>query len=218
MGSRLLLQPAVLLFVSWSFASGVGQLSAQEATPAKSVSIPEVTPSKSKKPAHIEGGIVTRPGYRLASGDVIDIVVWKEPDASVGGMMIRADGKISIPFLKEVKAAGFTPTELEDLLTKDLAKYVKDPEVTVLVKQVTSEKLYILGAVRKPGTFVLQGPMTVLQALSEAGGPTDFAKKKKIYILRNNQKIAFNYAEVIKGLNMDQNIQVFPGDTIVVPQ
>jgi polysaccharide export outer membrane protein len=178
---------------------------------------PTVKTKPTRAPSR-EGGIVTRPGYRLASGDVIDILVWKEPDASVNGMMVRGDGNISVPFLKEFKAAGLTPTELEEALTKGLSKYVKDAEVTVLVKQVTSEKIFVLGAVRKPGTIVLQGPMTVLQAISEAGGPTDFAKKKKVYILRASQKIAFSYADVIKGLNMEQNIQVFPGDTIVVPQ
>ncbi len=158
-----------------------------------------------------------RQGYKIGSGDVIDVLVWKEPDASAGGMVVRADGKVSMPFLKEVQVAGFTPAELEIKLKEDLGKFIQDPEVTVLIKAVTSEKIYIMGAVRKPGPLIMTTPLTVLQALSEAGGPTDYAKRKKIYILRSGQKILFNYTSVIKGEAMDQNISLAPGDTIVVP-
>lgn len=174
--------------------------------------------AKSNAKQNVAQGVTLRPGYRLASGDVVDISVWKEPDASVTGVLIRADGNISLPFLREVKVAGLTPAELEEKLTKDLSKVVKDPEVTVLVRQVNSEKVYVIGAVRKPGPINLPANLTILQVLTEAGGPTDFAKKKKIYILRNGQKIMFNYDEVIKGEKMETNVLVLPGDTIVVPQ
>lgn len=158
-----------------------------------------------------------RPGYKIGSGDVLDIMVWKEPDASVQGMVVRADGKISMPFLKDIQVAGFTPSELEIKLKNDLSQYIQDAEVTVLIKSVTSEKIYVMGSVKKPGPLIMTTPLTVLQALSEAGGPTDYAKKKKIYILRGGQKIPFNYTAVIKGESMDQNIPILPGDTIVVP-
>lgn len=158
-----------------------------------------------------------RPGYKIGAGDVLDVLVWNEKDASVQGMVVRADGKISMPFLKDIQVAGFTPTELEVKLKNDLGQYIQDAEVTVLIKSVTSEKIYVMGAVKKPGPLIMTTPLTVLQALSEAGGPTDYAKKKKVYILRGTQKIPFNYSAVIKGESMEQNIPLLPGDTIVVP-
>lgn len=158
-----------------------------------------------------------RDGYKIGPGDVIDVLVWKEPDASVAGMVVRADGKVTLPFLKDVQVSGFAPAELESRLKADLGKFIQDAEVMVLVKTVTSEKIYIMGAVKKAGPLVMTTPLTVLQAISEAGGPTDYAKKKKIYVLRGGQKIPFNYAAVIKGEMTEQNIPLLPGDTIVVP-
>jgi polysaccharide export outer membrane protein len=158
-----------------------------------------------------------REGYKIGSGDVLDILVWKEPDASIAGMVVRADGKVTLPFLKDIQVAGFTPSDLEQKIKLDLSKYIQDAEVTVLVKNVVSEKVYVLGAVRKAGPLVMTGPITALQAIAEAGGPTDYAKKKKTYVLRGGQKIPFNYDAIIKGQNMEQNISLLPGDTIVVP-
>jgi polysaccharide export outer membrane protein len=158
-----------------------------------------------------------REGYKIGSGDVLDILVWKEPDASIAGMVVRADGKVTLPFLKDIQVAGFTPSDLEQKIKLDLSKYIQDAEVTVLVKNVVSEKVYVLGAVRKAGPLVMTGPITALQAIAEAGGPTDYAKKKKTYVLRGGQKIPFNYDAIIKGQNMEQNITLLPGDTIVVP-
>lgn len=159
-----------------------------------------------------------REDYKIGAGDQIDVRVWKEEEMSAIGVMVRADGKVSLPFLKEVQAAGFTPSELEARLKEGFTKFVQDPEVSVLIRQVTSEKIYVMGQVRKPGPLVMTTPLTVLQAIAESGGPTEYAKKKKMYVLRKGtEKIPFNYEGILKGEAMDQNIVLLPGDTIVVP-
>lgn len=135
--------------------------------------------------------------------------------------MVRTDGKISVPLIKEVDAAGLTPTELEKVLAEKLAKFVREVDVTVIPKEIVSQKVYLLGAVKKEGPVVLQSSMTVLQALNSAGGLTEYAKRKKIYILRNENgkqiRLPFDYEAVIKGEHPEQNILVQAEDTIVVP-
>jgi polysaccharide export outer membrane protein len=161
-------------------------------------------------------------GYRIGAGDVLQIIVWKEPDASVPDVVVRADGRISLPLVKELDVAGLTPLELEALLTARIGKLIADPDVTVIAKEINSRKVYMVGAVKKEGPLPLIGPMTVMQAINEAGGLTEYAKRKKIYILREEggkqTKIPFNYQAVIKGEHMEQNIRLLPGDSVVVPQ
>jgi polysaccharide export outer membrane protein len=159
--------------------------------------------------------------YRIGAGDVLEINVWKEPEASVPSAIVRPDGKITLPLIKEVEVEGLTPVELQKLLASKLDRLIHGVDVTVVVKDIRSKKAYLIGAVKKEGPLLLLSNMTVLQVLSEAGGLTDFAKKKKIYILRTEngqqRKIMFNYDEVIKGEHVEQNILVRPEDTIVVP-
>lgn len=159
--------------------------------------------------------------YRIGPGDVLQILVWKEPDASVPSVVVRPDGKITVPLAKEVEAAGFTPRELEKNLAGMLARYIRDVDVTVIPKDIVSQKVYMLGAVRKEGPVPLTSAMTVLQALNVAGGVTEYAKKKKIYILRkeNGQQVRlpFDYEAVIRGERAEQNITLRPEDTVVVP-
>ena len=160
--------------------------------------------------------------YRIGAGDVLEINVWKEPEASVSGVVVRPDGKITLPLLKEVEVNGLTPVQLQKLLASKLdPHFIQGADVTVVVKDIRSKKVYLIGAVKKEGPVPLLSSMTVLQVLAEAGGITEFAKKKKIYVLRNEngqqQKLPFNYDEVIKGEHMEQNIQVRPDDTIIVP-
>jgi len=163
----------------------------------------------------------TPPGYRIGEGDVLTIDVWKEPEASIQSVMVRPDGKITIPLLKEIYVLDLTPTELEKLLASKLEPMIHGADVTVVVREIKSKKVYLVGAVKREGTLPLLSNMSVLQVLSEAGGLTDFAKRKKIYVLRKQggqqKKILFNYDQVIKGEHMEQNIQVLPDDTIVVP-
>jgi polysaccharide export outer membrane protein len=160
-------------------------------------------------------------GYRIGAGDVLQIMVWKEPDASVPSVVVRPDGKIAIPLLKDVDVLGLTPAEVEQALTERLAKIIPAADVTVIVTAIHSKRVYMVGGVRKEGPIELQHDMSVLQALSEAGGLTDYAKRKSIYVLRTSNgkqhKLPFNYDAVLKGERINDNIIVEPDDIIVVP-
>lgn len=161
------------------------------------------------------------PSYTIGPEDVLNVSVWKEPDFSNAAVPVRPDGMVSLPLLGDVQAAGKTPSQLSDDLTSKLKKYIEEPRVTVVVTGMNSRRVYILGEVNHPGPMGMSANMTVLQAISAAGGPTAYANTKKITVLRNDQgkqaKYLFNYKEVIRGNNQDQNIQLKPGDTIVVP-
>ena len=149
------------------------------------------------------------------------INVWKEPEIS-RSVPVRSDGKISLPLVGEVQAAGQTPLKLEQAIADKLKNYISDPEVTVIVQQINSQKFNILGQVTKPGSYPLTNSPTVLDAIAIAGGFRDFAKKKSIYVLRQNAdgtqtRLPFNYNDVVKGKNLAQNVKLQPRDTIVVP-
>jgi polysaccharide export outer membrane protein len=151
----------------------------------------------------------------------LSINVWKEPDVS-RVIPVRSDGRISLPLVGEVQASGRTPLQLELDITSKLRNYIAEPEVTVMVQQINSEKFNILGQISRPGSYSLTSGATVLDAIAAAGGFRDFAKQKGIYILRRNasgaeSRIAFNYKDVIKGKHPEQNIKLEPRDTIVVP-
>lgn len=151
---------------------------------------------------------------------MLKINIWKEPEMS-GDVPVRPDGKISLTLLGDVQAAGLTPTQLTTQITDLLKKYLDDPRVTVTVGAVNSRRVFILGQVGRPGAFPLLPDMTVLQALSTAGGLSLYAAADKIYVLRiengNQVKLAFQYKQVIKGNKPEQNIVLKSGDTIVVP-
>ncbi len=174
----------------------------------------ETAPDPTKAPASS--------AYRIGPGDVLQIDIWKEPEVSVPMATVRSDGVITFPMLKEVVVAGMTPHDLETLLTEKLTKYIKDPDVAVTVREVHSEKAYVVGAVRKEGPILLHSPLTVLQAIAETGGLTEFAKRSKIYILRlegsKQTRIPFDYSAVIKGQRTESNILLRSGDTVVVPE
>ena len=165
--------------------------------------------------------LVLPEGYRIGAGDVLQITVWREPDASLPEAMVRVDGKISVPLIGEVAAAGLTPEELRKSLIEKFSSYINSPSVTVHAKEINSRRIYVVGTVKKEGPVSLIRPMTVLQALNEAGGLGDWANKKKIYVLRNTGgkqvKLPFNYQAVLKGQHLEQNITLLPDDTIVVP-
>ena len=159
--------------------------------------------------------------FIIGNDDVLSINVWKEPDIS-RSIPVRSDGKISLPLVGEVQATGRTPLQLEHEITTRLQAYIDQPEVSVMVQQINSEKFNILGQVAKPGAYSLTSGATVLDAIATAGGFRDFAKKKSIYVLRQNthgadSHIAFNYNDVIKGKHPEQNIKLEPRDTIIVP-
>ena len=158
--------------------------------------------------------------FVIGNDDVLAINVWKEPDIS-RSIPVRSDGKISLPLVGEVQAAGLTPLKLEKDIAEKLKSYISEPEVSVMVQQVNSQKFNILGQVTKPGTYVIANSPTVLDAIALAGGFRDFAKKKSIYVLRHGAsgevRLAFNYKDVSEGKHMEQNVKLQPGDTIIVP-
>ena len=171
-------------------------------------------------PASAAVSTATDPEYRIGPEDVLQIDVWKETDFSASSP-VRADGKISVALLNDVQAAGLTPIQLAASLREQLSKYVVDPKITVSVTQMNSRKAYVMGEVNRQGIVRLQSNLTVLQAISAAGGLAPFANGKKIYVLRSQGaeqiKLPFNYDAVIKGKHAEQNIVLHPGDTIIVP-
>jgi polysaccharide biosynthesis/export protein len=159
--------------------------------------------------------------YVIGNDDMLAINVWKEPEVS-RSLPVRSDGKISLPLVGEVQATGRTPLQLEKDIANKLRNYITDPEVTVMVQQINSERYNILGQVAKPGSYSLALTTSVLDAIATAGGFRDFAKKKGIYILRRSAtggdtRIPFNYKDVIKGKSPEQDIRLQPNDTVVVP-
>ena len=170
--------------------------------------------NESKEPVSVAG-----PDYVIGADDTLHISVWKEPDLT-NTLPVRPDGKISMPLLNDVQAAGLTPMQLADSLTEKLKKYLADPRVTVVITQMNSQRVYVLGEVLHSGALPLLPNMTVLQALATAGF-TQFANTKNIYVLRTvngkQQKMAFNYKQAMRGDAVAQNISLKPGDTIVVP-
>jgi polysaccharide biosynthesis/export protein len=160
------------------------------------------------------------PNYIIGAQDVLDINVWKEPELT-RVVPVRPDGKISMPLLNDVQAAGLTPMQLAAQITTSLKKFVSDPQVTIVVTAINSQRIYILGEISHAGASPLLPGMTFLEALSSAGGFTQFANVKKIYLLRKvngkQEKYPFNYKDVIHGKAPEQNIVLKAGDTIVVP-
>ncbi len=159
--------------------------------------------------------------YVIGIDDVLAINVWKEPDVT-RSVPVRSDGRISLPLAGEVQAAGKTPHQLEQDLAAKLKNFISEPEVTVIVQEIRSQKFNVLGMVAKPGSFPLTNSATVLDAIATAGGFRDFAKQKSIYVVRKNadgtqSRLPFNYKDVVKGKNVEQNVKLLPGDTVVVP-
>lgn len=163
---------------------------------------------------------VTDPPYVIGPQDVLNVNVWDQPTIS-RTVPVRPDGKISLPLLNDVQAAGLTPDQLGAHISQDLHKYMENPQVTVIVTQINSQHISILGEVNHSGTFTMIPNMTILQALSDAGGFTPFAKLNGIYVLRmvdgHEQKLPFNYKQVLKGATPRHVFLLQSGDTVIVP-
>jgi polysaccharide export outer membrane protein len=192
---------------------GRGQENAQKKQPAQAEAFAGVL-GAAQRPATQD------PNFVIGAQDVLDISVWKEPELT-RVVPVRPDGKISLPLLNDVQAAGLTPLQLASQISESLKKFVTNPQVTVIVSQINSQRVYILGELTRPGAYPLLPGMTVLQGLSSAGGFTLFANTKRIYVLRQEngkqQKFPFNYKEVVGGKHPEENILLQAGDTIVVP-
>ena len=198
---------------AWAQTQVASDSSSRDLVPADVSSATKPDPTSAPKPHDKD--------FVIGNGDVLNISVWKQPDLS-RSVPVRSDGKVSLPLIGEITASGQTPLKLEQELTSKFQPFLAEPEVTVIVEQINSEKFNILGRVAKPGSYTLLNPTTVLDAIALAGGCRDFAKQKAIYILRRHPdgtetRMPFNYQEVIRGKNTAQNIDLQPRDTIVVP-
>ena len=159
--------------------------------------------------------------FVIGNDDVLAISVWKETELTKS-VPVRSDGKISLPLVGEIQAAGRTPLQLENEITEKLKNFITTPEVTVIVEKVNSRKYNVLGEVAKPGSYLLTTNTTIMDAIAAAGGFRDFAKKSGVYVLRKSPDgkeahLKFNYKDFIKGKDSAQNIKLEPNDTIIVP-
>jgi polysaccharide biosynthesis/export protein len=207
----------ILTFVALSFSLAAGQsVPSQPMQPETQTKLAMAQPGPD-----VQTKSVDPDRFLIGNDDVLAINVWKETELSRSAI-VRSDGKISLPLVGEVQASGETPRQLEQAIVVKLKNYISEPEVTVMVQQINSQKFNILGQVVRPGSYTLTNSVTVLDAIAVAGGFRDFAKKKSIYILRQNpdggqSRIAFNYKDVIKGKSAEQNGKLQPRDTVVVP-
>ncbi|HMF78071.1 MAG TPA: polysaccharide biosynthesis/export family protein [Bryobacteraceae bacterium] len=171
------------------------------------------TDTESKSAA---GSSVDSNSYKVGPADVLSVKVWNEEKFS-GPVVVHQDGMITLPLVGDLTAGGTTPKDIEKVIAAALAKYVMKPLVTVTVQEVVSKRYYLDGMASHPGEYQLAVPTTILEAISKAGGLQDFANAKKIFVLRGDKRISFNYKDVLHGKRMEQNIQVEPGDHIVIP-
>ncbi len=186
---------------------------AQETTSAKANSGPGGATSTGLNVAGAGGS-----SYRIGVGDVLHISVFEEPQFTEAAV-VRPDGMISIPLVSEVSVAGMTPESAETMLTSRLEKFVHKPRVTVVVQEIHSRMVYITGEVQRPGAYPLVDNMNVVQLVSRSGGLTDFAKSKQVYVLRagSGTRVKVDYRKLLKGQSPEQNLELVPGDTVVVP-
>ena len=206
-----------LVMAAWlAFAFGQTQ-EAQEPAATETATQKTETSAKSSTASL---GTLNDAEYKIGPQDVLRIDVWKEAEVS-RAVPVRPDGKISLPLLNDVQAAGLTPMQLSVVIADGLKKYMNDPQVTVSVSEINSRRIYVAGEVTRAGAFPLLPNMTVLQALSSAGGFTQFARLKNIYVLRiedgKQVKLPFNYKDAVNGKKPEQNVLLRPGDVIVVP-
>ncbi len=216
-----LLTASLLLFVA------ISPLAAQEKNSGKNKKVATVSaqpPDNGRVPSAAPTGSPDSPSskdYRVGAGDLIEVFVWKEPEVT-STVVIRPDGKISLPLINDISVAGKTPMEIQQIVEEKLDPFIKSANVTVTVKDIRSKKVYVIGQVGRTGAYEINQPTTVLQILTEAGGLQPFAKGKDIYVLRNGedgkqQRFAFNYKDVVSGKKIEQNILLREGDTVVVP-
>jgi len=212
---RLALTAAISM-VAGLTAAGQTKPADPKANEPKQQSPATPSPNSPEKSAESSAAAVDPNKYLIGPEDILFIRVWREPDFTLPAA-VRPDGKITMPLVGDVQAGDKTPMQLTKSITEMLGKYLNNPDVNVMVTDVRSKKYYIDGEVLKPGTYLLVTPTTVLEALSNCGGFRDFANSKKIRILRKGNILHFNYKDVSKGKNLEQNILIESGDHIIVP-
>lgn len=197
----------------------ISSIALAQDVPAQPAASPASDKTASDKAPNPASSSPAGPAYVIGPEDVLHVAVWKEADLTAT-LPVRPDGKISLPLLDDVQAAGLTPKQLADSVTERLKKYIADPRVTVVVTTINSKRIYLVGEVLHAGATPMLPNMTVLQALSSAG-LSQFANTKRIYVLRSEngkqQKLPVNYRKLVKGEEIEQNYLLQPGDTIVVP-
>lgn len=202
--------------VSYLFAwFSIAALAAQNTTPPAANPAPLQNPSQPSEPQGAAAPVDSN-SFKVGPADVLNVRVWHEQEFS-GPVSVHPDGKITLPLVGDLTVGGMTPAQIEQVIAQALTKYVVKPLVTVTVQEVLSKKYYLDGEIARAGEYPLVAPTTVLEAISRAGGLRDFANEKKIYILRGDKRILFNYKDVIHGKHMDQNIPLEPGDHVIVP-
>ena len=181
---------------------------------------PSAVAAPAARVAPVAGAVSPPSDYIIGADDLLSVVFWRDKDMS-SDVAVRPDGKISLPLLNDVQAAGLTPTQLRDQLTESAKQYISEPNVTIVVRQINSRKVFVTGQVQKPGPYVLGGSTTVLQLIATAGGVLEYAHSNKIIVMRteNGRQTShpFDYKGVISGKNLRQNIELKPGDTVIVP-
>ena len=200
-------------------------LAAEDPSKARSVPSPEPPPAVPSAPPASdplrleEERLSATKSYRIGPEDVLHVSVWDNPELTID-VTVRPDGKISFPLIKEIQAADFTPMELSDVISRNLEEYIKDPHVTVIVTQTNSRKIFLVGNVLRPGSYLLRHDMTLLQALSLAGGFTTFASPRDMKLIRGaggkQESRSINYYKMIEDTEVD-DYMLKPGDTIVIP-
>ena len=232
---RLMMSPSVRGFLTLAFCSVVAasasaqppaspQPPAPQPPPTVRPAAPQApAPAPATDPAAKPGetaGVSLPPGYTIGVQDILNINFWREKEMS-GDVVVRPDGKISLPLVNDIQAAGLTPDQLREQLVKAASKFVADANATVVVKEIHSRNVYITGQVAKPSTYPLTGDMNVLQLIALSGGLLEYADSKNIVIMRQEhgttQYYKFNYKDVVKQKDVKQNLVLKPGDTVIVP-
>jgi polysaccharide export outer membrane protein len=202
-----------------SFALVTGLLSAALLA-AQTQSTPASAPATPSRPAIAASDVAPPSDYTIGAEDVLGVVFWREPEMS-GDVTVRPDGRITIPVIGEIVAAGKRPDQLQAEIVTAATKYISGVNVVVVVRTINSRRIFVTGRVATPGKYPLIGPLTVMQAIALAGGLTEFADPKGITILRTENgrttTFHFNYQDVSRGKSLEQNILLKPGDTVVVP-
>jgi polysaccharide biosynthesis/export protein len=222
MKNRTAMGIGLLIALAFSVPAGVGaqtQAPAQPATPAQAAPGPAQPATGQTAAAKTDATAQPSPDYQIGPEDLLDISVWNNP-ALTRTAPVRPDGKISLPLLNDIQAAGLTPMQLRDVIAKKLVEYMPNPEVSVIVREVNRFKVSVLGEVRKPGRFDFKSKATVLDAIALAGGLNDFAARSRILILRQDgaatKRIPVNYNKIISS-SAEDDFYLQPGDVVVVP-
>ncbi len=196
---------SLILVCTVTASVDAGQAGSRPTTPP-----PQPAPSKAEAPGD----------YVIGPEDVLGVVFWREAEIS-GDVTVRPDGRITLPVIGEMQAAGLRPAALQAQIAVASAKYLTDPNVAVVVRAINSRRIFVTGRVATPGAHLLKGPLNVMQAIAMAGGLTEYADAKNISVLRSAngraERFSFNYKDVAKGKHIEQNIPLQPGDTVVVP-